>query len=473
MRFGLRARFILAISLILLCLFTVGAILLVRNVRISQVNDLNRESKAFASLATKPVGDTYSVYKDSGTVRVQQQIEQFTELDSNVSSVKLIGLDGEALFPTMSSAPSGISAAQVETFTTSYTTNRSGLITQVIQPYFDSADQHPFSIVYTISDKELTQNIARQEVDIVVFSVLGLILSALGVFELISRFFLVPVERMSRTAILISGGNYDQQMKVSRNDEIGDLARSVNQMTGTLKGDIQKLQEVDKLKNEFIMITSHNLRTPLTIIDGNLDMLKSAALDVQTQHMVDSIEASARSLGEFAEDMLTIASIENGAAVLSLKPTPVANLFRGLQEEFDQLASEKKVHLSWQINEPHIMVRASEIHLRGAIRNLLDNAIKFTKEGGDVGVSLKKQDQQVVITVSDTGIGIAPEELPKLFTKFHRATSTLEYNYSGTGIGLYAAKLIVTAHHGTLEAHSELGKGSTFVISLPSQPNEV
>ena len=467
MRLGLRARFILLISIVLLCLFTAGAFLLIRNVQTSQVNDLNRESKAFAALATKPVGDTYTIYKESGSVRVQQEVQQFTDLDSNVSSVRIVGLDGQVLFPLPSSPSANVSAGLVETFTSSYSTNSSGLITRVIQPYFDDANEHPFSIVYTVSDTELAQNIAQQEIDIVVFSVIGLIASAVAAFQLISRVFLIPVERMSQTAMLISGGNYDRQMKGDRNDEIGDLARSVNQMTETLKSDIQKLQEVDRLKNEFIMITSHNLRTPLTIIDGNVDLLKTSKLDAQTSAMVAAIEDSSRNLGVFAEDMLTIASIENGAAVLSLKSTPLPNIFKGLQEEVNALAEDKKIHLNWQLEAGTVTIEASEVHLRDAIRDILDNAIKFNKEGGQVSVVAKQLDRHLVISVTDTGIGISPEELPKLFTKFHRGTSTLTYNYEGTGIGLYAAKLIVEAHHGTLEAHSEFGKSSTFTISLP------
>jgi signal transduction histidine kinase len=467
MRFGLRSRFILLISAVLLCIFAVAAYLLFRNVDISQVNDLNRESKAFAALATKPVGDSYTIYKDSGTVRVKQEIQKFTDLDSNITGVQIIGLDGTALFPNSRKGNQVLSAAQVQSFEPAYTTDSSNLITRIVEPYSDDANQHPFSIVYTVSNKELAQNILRQEIDIFVFSVIGLIVSGFVVFELMSRFFVLPVEKMSRRALAISGGDYSQQIKATRNDEIGDLARSVNQMTESLKSDIQKLQELDKLKNEFIMITSHNLRTPLTIIRGNLDLLKSGSLDEPTMNMITAIEASARSLGGFAEDMLTIASIEDGAAVLTLKPTTLQNVLKGLEEEFQTAAKDRHVTLNWRVENPEQPLQASDIHLRGAVRNLLDNAIKFTHEGGSVTLSVRHLGSETIISVHDTGIGIAPEELPKLFTKFHRGTGTLEYNYEGTGIGLYAAKLIVDAHGGTIDVKSEQGKGSTFVVHLP------
>ncbi|HEY9714475.1 MAG TPA: HAMP domain-containing sensor histidine kinase, partial [Chroococcales cyanobacterium] len=458
------------ISAVLLCLFAAAAYLLVRNAIIGQVNDLNRESKAFAALATKPIGDAYTIYKDSGTLRVKLEVQKFTDLDTNISGVQIIGPDGSELFPQAGDQLSGINAETVSNFDPAYKVNSNNFITQAVQPYFNDANQHPFSIVYTVSDHELAQNILRQETDILIFSIIGLLVSGAVVFELISRFFVLPVERMSRTAMAIRAGDYSKQIKATRNDEIGDLARSVNQMAEHLEGDIQKLQDVDKLKNEFIMIASHNLRTPLTIINGNVDIMKMSELDASIRGMVEAIETSAQNLGAFAEDMLTIASIEAGGIVLTPKPTTVGRLFKGLDKEFETQATDRHVTISWNIENPDQPLNASEIHLRGALRNLIDNALKFTKENGRIGVTVHHGDHETVIAVSDTGIGIAQAELPKLFTKFHRGTSTLEYNYSGTGIGLYAAKLVVQAHGGTITADSTEGKGSTFTIHLPDQP---
>lgn len=469
MRLSLRTRFIVLITTILLVVFAVVSYFLIRNAGITQTNDLNRESKAFASLATTSIGDAYGTYKDSGTVRIDQAMGQFTDLDSNISNIGIAGLDGTIEFRQSGTPAFVVSSTDVRSFDPVYY-SKAGLITQIVEPYFDQADGHPFSVVYTISSAELAHSIQAQEIDVVVFAAIGLLMTAVATYALIRRFFLEPIERVSGLALIVSQGNYDQQISVGSNDEIGDLAHSVNQMANTLKGNIQKLREVDQLKNEFIMIASHNLRTPLSVIVGNVDLLKgSSSLEADAHNMITAIESSVRSLGVFAEDMLTIASIENGEAVLSLKKTSVSQLLRGLEQEFSNLAQTKGVALEWHVDNQERELNMSEVHLRGAVRNLLDNAVKFTKAGGTVTFSLGYVDSETQISVKDTGAGIAPEELPKLFTKFHRGTSTLVYDYTGTGIGLYAAKLIVAAHHGTITVDSHAGQGSTFTIHLPDQ----
>jgi signal transduction histidine kinase len=239
-------------------------------------------------------------------------------------------------------------------------------------------------------------------------------------------------------------------------------------MSQRLLADITKLQQVDSLKNEFITITSHNLRTPLTIIKGNIDLLKTSSLPQETAKIIRSISRSAARLGSFAEDMLTIASIEANNEAFEMQDITITDLVsNNLRESFDSAAAQKGIALNWRINDPAAVVNVSSEHIRAVIRNLLDNAIKFTDQAGQVDFSIALHDSALVITVHDTGIGISADEQNKLFTKFHRGTNIMEYDYAGTGIGLYVTKLITEAQHGSIKVASELGKGSTFTVSFP------
>jgi signal transduction histidine kinase len=136
--------------------------------------------------------------------------------------------------------------------------------------------------------------------------------------------------------------------------------------------------------------------------------------------------------------------------------------------EFELLATKKQLHWQFTNDVPETAkLNLSQSNMRSALGNLIDNAIKFTKEGGAVRVLADVQDGRLAFSVNDTGIGITPEEMPKLFTKFHRGTSTAQYDYEGAGIGLYLAKLIVTEHGGEVAVKSDPGKGTTFTVYLP------
>jgi signal transduction histidine kinase len=220
------------------------------------------------------------------------------------------------------------------------------------------------------------------------------------------------------------------------------------------------------------MIASHNLRTPLTIIDGYLELAKSEALSADLQHILSNIETNSKRLKIFAEDLLIISSVEAGQKVFKMNLLAIEEILHKVADDFKEIAANKQIDFRVEIPSDPVKIRGSNVHIRNAIYNLLDNAFKFTKEKGSIRLKMVRLDDTIQISVADTGAGIPPKEIEKLFTKFHRGTSTLEYNYEGTGIGLYLTKLIVNEHGGTIDVQSEVGKGSTFTITLPLTPPE-
>lgn len=466
MHLSLRTRFIVTIVVILAALFAVIAYFLVRNVEASFKQNLNASSVAFAELATRPIGDTYNVYSSAGSLRVKQETDKFSDLSPNITGVSVVGLDGQGLL-AIKGQPVTLTSTDAATFEPVYVRDAAGVITRIIEPYNDSSGQHSFALVYTVSTAALKDLISRQVLIIIIFTFLALLVSAIVMYELVNHLFLNPIVYVSRMARVVSGGNYTQQIHLERHDEIGDLATSVNAMSVALQSDIDKLKEVDRLKNEFIMITSHNLRTPLTIIKGNLDLVKGSRMSKAAKDMLASIESSARQLGVFSEDMLTIASIEAGSSQLIAQKTTSGAVLDAIRRDFEAMANLKGVTLTWTQPGEDVVLNLSSLYVRSTTNNLMSNAMKFTAAGGTVGFAMTVEEGDIVVAVSDTGIGIAPEEMSHLFTKFHRGTSTLEYQYAGTGIGLYATKLMVEQHGGTITVDSTAGKGSTFTVRLP------
>jgi signal transduction histidine kinase len=464
-RFGLRLKSIFFIVGLLVVLFgTITAVSVVR-AAVTERQNLNEQSKSFASLATKPIGDAFLLYKDSGNLRIKQQVDKFTDLNPDIIGVAIVDTSGKVMFGTGQAAP--IKASQASTFETLYL-SQNKIISKIISPIVEDYGAHRYAVVYNISDSRLKSNIQRTVGIILLLTVIAFAVAMGLTYWVVNAGFVSPVRKISAKALSISNGNFEDQINLKRNDEMGDLANAVNTMANSLKADITKLQEADKLKSEFITISSHNLRTPLTVIKGDLEIMQSMGVPDTLQSMIGQVSASTVQLNNFIEDLLAISSMESGKLQASeMKPAPIGGLLQNIATDYIQVARTKKLGFDLVIKLDNEQVVLSQHLLKIAFVNLLENAFKFTKEGS-VSLSASVDDaRQVAIKVSDTGIGIAKDEIPKLFTKFHRGTSVMRYDYEGTGIGLYLTKLIVTDHKGTIEVESVEGEGTTFIVKLP------
>ena len=457
----------MVISTILVLIFGSMAFFLIRSSRANLTNQLNRETLAFATLATKPVGDSYNLYSQSGTLLVKQQMQKFMDLDPNVLNIAVVNLQGLSQF-SYTGKPLSVSTQAVSSFDATNVTNAKGQIIQVVQPYINDSGQHSYAIAYQISSEQVEMQIRHEGQTIIILTLLGLLVSAVAAYEFINFFFLQPLNSLASTARVIAGGKYNSRSRSGRYDEIGTLARDIDDMADVLEADIAKLQELDKQKDEFIKIVSHNLRTPLTIIQSNASFLDSAQLTPILKKMVQGIEDSARRLNLFSEQILTISDFESKQSKPALREEVTLNdLLGSLSREYEEFAKNKLVNFQTHVENGDAKFFTGRYQVASAVKNLLDNAFKFTPENGKVGLSAKIEADRVLIQVSDSGIGIKQEEMPKLFTKFHRGSETLVYNYEGTGIGLYVTKLLVEQSGGKVTAQSKIGEGSSFTIELP------
>lgn len=468
MRLNIRTKVILAVSLSLVLIFALIMYLLVtRNV--SQLrSDLNQQTKSFAALATTPIGNTFLLYQDSGSIRITQQVNKFLELDPDVTAVRIVSVDGTQLYNSQDKPTPSINSDLASSFNPQYVKNRTGYISEVVQPFFEDSGAHRYSIVYEISTKRVQQSVDDVVRLILYVGIAILAISILSTSWLLNTLFIRPLRGVSRSANRISSGDFNQQITSKQHDEIGDLADSVNKMAEYLKADIVKLREVDKLKSEFMMIASHNLRTPLTVMRGNIEMAEYAKTVDELKKIIANVEDGVVRLHLLAEDLLTISTLEAGGEKMSKSPVEAKQFINSMASEFELLAKQKQ--LKWQFTNAvpdDVKLNLSQANMRSALGNLIDNAIKFTKENGSVLINCRITDNRLVFTVADTGIGIAADEIPKLFTKFHRGTSTETYDYEGVGIGLYLTKLIVEEHGGHISVESQTGKGSTFTVTLP------
>ena len=464
---GLRSKFVLLVSFLLVLLFGLFATFLIRSNTDTLRDNLYNEAKAFAVLSTEPIGNTFAIYKDSGTSKIDQSVREASSLNDSIVNVAIVNVDGERLYQQFSESAVAVSKTEAASFDPIYRENDKGVIDSIVYPYFEASGVHRFSVVYSVSDVQIEQTIARNTMSSLAFAIFALLVTGVSIYLLINLLIIRPIESLSRQASIISAGKLDQQINIRSRDEIGRLSNSVNRMADSLKQHIAKLEEIDKVKSEFMMITSHNLRTPLTIITGYMENADIYSKNPEMMaKIINKISASVQRLEMFAEDVLMISRFELGEQDLSSERIDIKPFLEELSDDFAPSVESKGVSFKLNVEAENAAVEASPPHIRSAIWNLLDNALKFTKQG-EINLACKVAGDKLHISVTDTGLGISQEEMPKLFTKFHRGTSTLTYNYGGTGIGLYASKVMIQNYGGTITAKSELGKGSTFTIELP------
>ena len=245
---------------------------------------------------------------------------------------------------------------------------------------------------------------------------------------------------------------------------------AVAQQARELSAQNERLRELDGLKDEFIALISHELRTPLTSIIGNVELLKDeCASGLNPGQLVEVIERNAQRLLRLIGDLLFLSRIQVGRMAVELRIADFADIAAQAVEEMRPEAQRKHIDLVLSATAvPSFAVDPARI--AQLLGNLLSNAVKFTPAGGKVEVRLGTVEEQAVLTVTDTGVGIAEADRERIFERFFRTATATQQAIQGTGLGLTISKAIVEAHNGTITVDSDEGHGSTFTICLPLSP---
>lgn len=231
---------------------------------------------------------------------------------------------------------------------------------------------------------------------------------------------------------------------------------------------LEKQQELDRLKSQFIQNVSHELRTPLAIIRGYAEILDSGdlgELDVAYKDPVSTIARRAAMLSNLVDDLIAILEAEERN--LKMKDFDLGTLVTTMMDDFQVPAQKAEVTVTSQVTSHLPLFHGDADHMRRVIDNLVGNALKFTPKGGKVSISLDVVDQKFLLQVSDTGIGIPEDELQKIFDRFYQVDGSMSRRFGGTGLGLSLVHEIVTAHHGTIDVASKVGEGTTFTVIIP------
>jgi signal transduction histidine kinase len=279
-----------------------------------------------------------------------------------------------------------------------------------------------------------------------------------------------PIQRIDNRLAAIASGDFSGHVDVSNRDELGALAINVNRMNDELQRLYRELEAVSKHKSEFLANMSHELRTPLNAIIGFSQVLRegmSGQINAKQQEYLDDILTSANHLLALINDVLDLSKVEAGHVELQVAPFSLQDALERGVSMVRERATNVGVQVTLHANGGLDVVSGDERRIRQVIFNLLSNAVKFTPEGGLVDVAAAQANGEVRVSVADTGPGIAAEDLDRIFEEFQQ-TEAGARQQEGTGLGLALSKCFVEMHGGRIWCDSEVGKGSTFVFTLPA-----
>jgi signal transduction histidine kinase len=274
---------------------------------------------------------------------------------------------------------------------------------------------------------------------------------------------------------IISSDEYKKvtEAMYKQNLELARLYKQVDELNKELATANAKLRELDELKSQFLSFASHQLRAPLTAIEGYTSMLLEGDFGEMTEKVkssIQTIDGSSKSLVKIVNEFLDVSRIEQGRMKYEFTDFDVEKLAEEVVTELRPNVESKGLSFKFE-SEPDqsYLINGDSGKIKQVIGNLLDNSIKYTPSGG-IEVHVGKKEDKILISISDTGIGIKNEDIPKLFSMFTRAKEASRTNVSGTGLGLYVAKQMIEANRGKVWVESAgAGKGSTFFIELPAK----
>lgn len=312
-------------------------------------------------------------------------------------------------------------------------------------------------VAESLTSIDAAQNVLART--LIILAVVTLVIFGIIIWQMTGQ-ALAPLAAVTETARQISRAADLQRripMRGSANDEVGSLVEAFNKT-------LERMEVLFNSQKRFLTDVSHELRTPLTVIKGNIGLLRQQG--VTDEESLSSTEQEVDRLTRLVGDLLFLAQAETGSMPLAMLPVELDTVLLEVFQQMSMLAGDKLVMKITEIDQ--IQVKGDRDRLKQVLVNLLGNAIQYTPAGGEVRIALRKVGSQAQLSITDTGPGIPPEDLPHIFERFYRGEKSRRRSQgSGFGLGLSIAFWIVRNHGGSIEADSREGAGSTFCVWLP------
>lgn len=327
----------------------------------------------------------------------------------------------------------------------------------------EANDRNQFAVQVAYPLKDVEASLALLQLLLLIGVPVALGISAVAIYAIVSAAFR-PLSDMIRAAERVSANNLSERLKLPRNrDEVFRLAASFNVM-------MERLESAFKGQKQFVADASHEIRTPLSIIRSELEYAQKNLSESSSHESLEAALEEVDRLKKLSDDLLLLAKLESLSISLKIQTVRIDEVLADCVTRMKPVADKAKVNLQLEICEA-VEIKGDDDKLKSGVLNLIDNAVKYSKEGGTVTVTLSRNAGSVEVSIRDKGEGITAEDRQNIFKRFHRSESSRSRR-DGSGLGLAIVHRIVELHNGTITVESQPGKGSTFTISLPEEKRD-
>jgi signal transduction histidine kinase len=281
----------------------------------------------------------------------------------------------------------------------------------------------------------------------------------------VSGLYTAPLRSVMTAVIKMSQGHLNIRTEIKGRDEFAEMGKAFNIMA-------EKLELAEKSREEFVSNVSHELKTPLSsikVLSESILLQKDVPAETYMEFLLD-INSEIDRMTYIVNDLLALVKLDRREVTLDFKPVDVSFMIMEVLKRLFLVARRKNIHIAFE-EMKKVIIEADEMKLASAVSNIVDNAVKYTPEGGVVKVTADADHQNLFITVTDTGVGISEDEQSKIFDRFYRVDKTRDRETGGTGLGLAITHATVLLHNGAIRVVSRENEGSTFIMSLPLHQN--
>ena len=332
-----------------------------------------------------------------------------------------------------------------------------------------SGSAGPGYVVYIIDNKQTIQSQNAEIFSLIIEAVLIGFVISIVISLIISKTLLSPIQGMTKAAEAMADGDFSRKIRVESEDEIGLLATTFNDMAARIENMLEELKKAEMLRREFVANVSHELRTPLTSIRTyaeTMSDIQGIPQETEEEFLRVIINESDR-MTKIVQDLLELSRFDSGNTTLIMETFSIE---KSLRDVYTAIALEARKHghslnleLEWKIP----MIKGDRARIEQVLMNIITNALKYTPDGGKIDIYGGSSNSNVWVRIDDTGIGIPKEDLTRIFDRFYRVDKARTRESGGTGLGLSIAKEIVTKHGGSITIESNLGEGTSVMITLP------